>query len=210
MRAFLLAVLLLFPIAASAQLRVAPGQRFETHGVVAGDVVNDGEIVATGSGLAFLGRVSGAGRFRGRILFHGVYSPGNSPAEVFFENFAMSPSATLVIELGGTDPGSEHDVVRVANLAELDGTLRVELLAPFEPALGDRFEFLTAGTIEGRFATLDLPPLAPGLGWQLVRSPTSRALRVMSTNVPAAGRGARLALASLLVLSGVLLAARHR
>lgn len=48
----------------------------------------------------------------------------------------------------------------VSGPAVLGGTLRVELLDGFSPALGDAFTVLTAGSLTGGFATIEAPTLA--------------------------------------------------
>ena len=51
-------------------------------------------------------------------------------------------SATLVLAVGGTAPGTEHDQIQITGTATLDGTLDVTLTGGFEPLVGDGFEMM--------------------------------------------------------------------
>jgi Regulator of Chromosome Condensation (RCC1) repeat protein len=145
------------------------------------DVLNDGSIVVrqlggVASTATFLGDYTGSGGTSGGgdILFEGDLRPGHSPAAIEFDNnVALGPGARVVIELGGTAPGSLHDTINIGGAAVLDGLLEVALIeeAPgvgtFVPNAGDSFEILTAGNLVGSFAAESLPaiPGRPGLQW---------------------------------------------
>lgn len=68
------------------------------------------------------------------------------PACVTISNLRLTSQSVAIIELGGTTPCSEHDVLRIANLAELYGTLRLELINGFVPQPLDAFSVVTWGT----------------------------------------------------------------
>ena len=135
---------------------------------VTGNVTNNGAMSLAGTN-AFTGVVIGAGNFSGAgtAQFDGTYSPGNSPAAVSFEgSVTFSPSATLHLELGGTNAGSQYDQLNVANDATLGGALDVVLIDRFVPAAGEVFHLINAGTTLGSFAAISLPTLPGGLEWQ--------------------------------------------
>jgi len=41
----------------------------------------------------------------------GTYSPGLSSASVYLENMGLAPSSRLIMELGGTTPASQYDII---------------------------------------------------------------------------------------------------
>ncbi len=120
------------------------------------DVVNSGEIrTSNGSFTVFFGSVSGSGTFTGTgiVNFEGDLSPGSSPAAVSFGgSVALGAAALVRIELGGTTPGTQYDRVNVSGQLALGGTLDVDLLNGFTPALGNQFTVLTFASRSGDFA----------------------------------------------------------
>jgi len=134
---------------------------FTTSQTIANTFIVQGMIVgptAPGQAITFTGPVSGAGSFRGNFIFDGSYSPGNSPASTIVDGDAtFTAGNTLVIELGGNTPGSDYDTVSVIGQLTLGGTLEIVLINGFEPAPGDVFNIITAGTITGRFDTVIAP-----------------------------------------------------
>lgn len=64
----------------------------------------------------------------------GTISPENSPGVMEIEGeFTQGEDGSLLIELGGTTAGDEHDVLRVDGEASLDGTLEVSLVDGYVP-----------------------------------------------------------------------------
>ena len=57
------------------------------------------------------------------------------------------------------------------------GTVNVELVDLFEPAVGDSFQIIrdlfAGGGVDGTFASTHLPPLAAGSVWDIVYNPTN-------------------------------------
>ena len=94
-----------------------------------------------------------AGGTGGDTYVKGALRPGNSPGVVTFGgDVTFGTSAALEIELAGTTPGTQHDVVRVGGHVALNGTLDVVLLGGFVPQPGDEFEILTFASRSGDFA----------------------------------------------------------
>jgi T5SS/PEP-CTERM-associated repeat protein len=140
--------------------------------VISGPVNNvSGAAITALEDVTFQGAVTGAGGFygAGTKAFNGGLSIGASPATVEFEgDVALGDNNTLVIELGGLNPGAEYDQLQVGGVATLDGALEVGLINGFTPAIGDAFGFLfAAGGFGGSFDELALPDLGPGKAWQL-------------------------------------------
>lgn len=118
--------------------------------------------------------LSGSGQINGSVINHGVVSPGNSPGIQYVDTFTQAPDGTLDIEIGGLNPGpgdsnidDGYDQINVTGLATLDGTLSITLINDFTPSLGDTFEILTYGSVDGDFATF----LGTEIGDGLVFSP---------------------------------------
>src|SRR3954468_1668176 len=84
----------------------------------------------------------------------------SGPGEVTFGgDVTFGAGSTLEIELAGTQPGTQYDVVHVGGAATLGGTMQVVLLNGFVPQPGDAFQVLTFGSRVGdfaRYAGLDL------------------------------------------------------
>jgi hypothetical protein len=124
----------------------------------------NGAVEGTGTGLTLTGYVKGVGTYAGNVTFGGTYSPGLSPASVALENMNLLSTSTLLVELAGTSPGSQFDVINLSGTGNLSGTLDVELLGGFIPQLGNSFDIIN-GTTSGTFGTLSLPSLSGGLSW---------------------------------------------
>jgi probable HAF family extracellular repeat protein len=139
-------------------------------------VVQNGTVtVTTGSTVSFFGLVTGAGSFAGAGAKHfaGGYQPGNSPALVTLEGAVHFDAGTLVMELGGTVPGSGHDKLVFTggsvSLAAAGVGLDVQWWNGFSAQAGDRFDLFDwnegFSPLSGEFASLALPALAEGLAW---------------------------------------------
>lgn len=125
--------------------------------------------ISGGSTAVFLGDVSGPGFITGTgsSLFEATYSPGDSPASVSIGgDVTFSFSSVLLMELGGTVLGTEHDHLDIGGTLDLQGgTLRVDLIDGFVPSAGDRFDLFEFGALLGTFGSLDLSALPTGLFW---------------------------------------------
>src|SRR5262249_34421994 len=126
-------------------------------------IANGGGLLAVGEGdMNILGAVTNNGiiniqrrrtaQFFGNIKrtraytgagtsdFRGTVSPGNSPADVDFGgNVMLGGGTSLIIELGGTTPGTQFDQVRVSGNLTLGGTLQLSFVGGFTPTIGQSF-----------------------------------------------------------------------
>ena len=109
------------------------------------------------------GTLSGSGSILGEVVNEGIISPGNSPGEQNLGTLTLTPEGTVVIEIAGTTPGTEYDVINVTNLASLDGTLSISLIDGFTPSLGQTFTFLNFGSVSGDFGEFTGLYLGEGL-----------------------------------------------
>jgi hypothetical protein len=140
---------------------------FTTPNDVLKPLINNGLIQGTSAEerITLGGYVRGVGGLD-NVTIVGTSSPGFSPAAVYYGSATFAPTSTLVIELAGTTAGSGYDQVNFSGTAGLNGTLRVELLGGFVPAIGNSFAVLTsAGGISGSFAATVLPPLPADRKW---------------------------------------------
>lgn len=137
-----------------------------------GAFVNIGDVyVGADSKATFYGDVCGSGNFTGSgtAEFTGKYTPGCSPAAVSFGgDVILAGSSGLEIELGGINPGTEHDALNVAGKLTLNsGTLDVVLIDGFSPVGGETFDILDWDSLTGEFDAnnINLPGLSGGLYW---------------------------------------------
>ncbi|MGZ8201904.1 MAG: beta strand repeat-containing protein [Burkholderiales bacterium] len=129
--------------------------------------LNSGATLSTnGAPLANFGLISGTGTVDlggasgGTLTNNGTVAPETL---VIDGNFVQSSAGTLAIEIGGTTPGVTHDVLQVNGNANLGGTLLVNYVGGFAPAVGDAFNFLTYASGSGDFSTFVFPPGASAL-----------------------------------------------
>jgi T5SS/PEP-CTERM-associated repeat protein len=176
---------------AGGTLRAANGMLLEQgknltgRGTVYGNFVNQGDVYGDDSVplskivFAAGSTVSGIGSFE-NVVFDGTYSPGNSPAITNLSNGEFSAASSLLIELGGTQPGTQYDrVVDSGVLTLLGGTLNVALYNGFVPSYGNSFEILQYGQLSGDFGTVNYPALSGGLSWEQTTSATAMTITVV-------------------------------
>lgn len=154
------------------------------------------------------GTVSGSGIIGGDVVNDGgTISPGNSPGIIaIVGNLTQSSNSTLLMEIAGL-ASSAHDVLSVGGVADLDGTLIVELLAGFQPAEGSEFELFQFQTVSGEFDSIQLPPLSRQLQWDTSRLYVDGTISVVAVPEPGTSPGMWLGLVVFLRL-GTLAAKR--
>ena len=94
------------------------------NATINGNFVNNGVVNGpTGSGqeLTFTQFVKGAGSTTGNVEYAASYKVGNSPDAVSVQNVLLAPTATLILEVGGTTAGSQYDQLNISGLATLNG-----------------------------------------------------------------------------------------
>lgn len=106
----------------------------------------------------------------------GILSPGNSIGTYTFgSDYTHESTARLDIQLEST---LNFDRVVVAESANLNGTLDITLANGFVPEVNNSFTILTAETITGTFATVNLPE---GYDWQITYTDTEVILEIPET-----------------------------
>ncbi len=140
--------------------------------------------VSQGSSATFFGTYGGAGvTGTGQMFFESDVTPGFSPASINFGgDVNLSSTARLVMELGGTTPGSQFDQVHVGGNLSLDGTLRVNLINNFTPTLGNMFDILDWANKSGTFSSILLPTLPASLSWDTSQLYSNGVLSVVGSN----------------------------
>lgn len=80
------------------------------------------------------------------MFFEDDVTPGSSPGlETFGGNVHFDVLSILVIEIAGTVPGAEFDVLNVLGDVTLSDSLDVSLLNPFSLSPGQSFEIIDVG-----------------------------------------------------------------
>jgi T5SS/PEP-CTERM-associated repeat protein len=142
-----------FGIGGSGVLELRSGGSF-----TAPDGVNSGTIVLDGGTL----NVPSLETYGGIII-------GNSPGSGTINgNLRMRASGYLEIEVGGSVPGVDYDVLTINGDVVLGGTLKIIFLDGFVPEGGAAFAFLDiSGSVSGGFANVEIAGLDPALRLQL-------------------------------------------
>jgi len=110
----------------------------------------------------FRGDVTGDGDFTasGQAVFEMLYAPdpdglpSSSTIVMFGGSAAFGPDATLMLDVDGLTPASEHDQLTITSNANLDGTLELDLAPGFSLMAGQRVELILAGAVSGTFAQI--------------------------------------------------------
>ncbi|OAB63968.1 hypothetical protein AY599_16350 [Leptolyngbya valderiana BDU 20041] len=115
--------------------------------------------------LAPGGVITGQGTLLGEHVLAGTLSPGAGDDGVgliapFEATVALTPTATLALDIGGTDPAA-HDRIAGSGTITLGGSLEVGFVDGYVPAGRDRFEIVRATSIDGAFATTTIEPVGP-------------------------------------------------
>lgn len=93
---------------------------------------------------------------------------------LFLGDMTFQAASALALAVGLDDTTNNSAQIAARGAATLDGTLTVSLVSGYTPALGDRFELLTAGGgIAGTFDTATLPDIPGNLEFGLLYGPTS-------------------------------------
>jgi len=95
-------------------------------------------------------------------------------------SFTQTAAGLLIIEIGGTIPGSDYDQLSVSGQASLSGTLQIALANGYAPPLGHEFTILTAETVGGTFTELRGAALPGGKRFEPVYEASRVKLRVVA------------------------------
>jgi hypothetical protein len=109
------------------------GGFLDGDGLIEGDVSNAGGIIGAGQAV------------------------GEAGSLVIDGTFMQSNTASMLVEIGGSEQGVTYDLISALDDANLGGTLEVSLLGGFAPSMGETFDILTAVTVTGEFDNLIFP-----------------------------------------------------
>ena len=187
-------------VAAGGRLNVISGGTLTTTNLdlsAAGGFNLSGGTVRLGGGtltdaaltLPATATLGGSGTLTGTLANLGTVAPGVGTATFgrlgVGGAYSQSTAATLDIVLGGTTAAVSYDQLAVAGAASLAGTLDVSAAPAFAPSLGQSFDVITFASESGRFGTVNLPPLSPGLAWDTSRLYADGTIAVAAVPEPA-------------------------
>lgn len=177
-------------INSGGEINLLGGTTMELNGAL---LVNNGTVTGTVN-VNYGSLAKGTGSY-GVVNVNegGVYSPGSSPGistadAVNFQTGSFTSGAPrLVMELGGTTPGTQYDQLHVTGTLTLNGTLDVRLVnlgaGVFSPQAGNSFDLLDWGTISGTFSAIQLPTLTGALAWNTSQLYLTGVLSVVAPGV---------------------------
>lgn len=156
--------------------------------ILEGGFFVNGQFVSRGRLTVFQNALLGGnGTITGDLFNSGTVNPGNSPGTLSVTgNYVQYPSGTLVLEIASH---TVFDRLLVGGTASLAGRLDARNLGP-QLAYGQRYAFLQAGAISGRFNQITMPQpsifrgrfLAQGGTGSLVVAPASYTLVAKTQN----------------------------
>jgi hypothetical protein len=127
---------------------------------IAGTIILDpgGQITTSSFDLAG-GTLMGEGTIVADTFTNdGTVSSGQSPGRLdIHAPYVQGADGCFLVELGGLIPEDEHDVLVIADVASLGGTLEVLIIDGFAPELGDYFDIMQAESFVGGFDTMIFP-----------------------------------------------------
>jgi hypothetical protein len=140
-------------------VQIEAGRTFTRTGTylqTAGSTVVNGQFSATASMDLQGGTLSGSGFVYSALANSGgSVEPGNSVGLLSVGNgYVQGVGGTFSVEIGGSAPGTDCDVLDVKGSAMLAGTLRVSRFGQFAPSAGQTFTILTC--TRERVGTFDL------------------------------------------------------
>jgi uncharacterized repeat protein (TIGR01451 family) len=113
----------------------------------------------------------------GLIVADGLLTPGFLQVS----NYTQTATGGFGIAISGTTAGSQYSQWQNSGTAALAGSLDIQLLGGFAPALGNNFTILTSGAITGTFSKINSPSLPNGLAWSVTYTTTSVVLSVIAS-----------------------------
>jgi len=142
---------------------------------------------AGGSGVEVqAGTLEGSGNVSGNVFINGgTVAPGKISGTLTVEgSMTQSVSGTISLEIGGLAPGDQHDRLVLTGDAVLNGTVAVDLIGGFNPAMNDSFDVMDFSTMPNLPTfNFDLAPLDSGLSWDTSTFMTDGVLAVTDGSV---------------------------
>ncbi len=103
----------------------------------------------------------------GNLVNANLLRPGSGVSRLTVQgNFQQTITGNLQIEIGGTGAGVSYDQLRITSTATLDGTLALQAINGFNPALNSTYSVVTYGSHLGEFAVINGTTPVSGKVWQ--------------------------------------------
>jgi autotransporter-associated beta strand protein len=153
--------------------------------VVTGSVAAGSTTTVNAGGSATL---AGNGTLQGPVVVNGVLEPGVRGIGTLTVNntLTLGAASQTRMEISKTAGGLAADVVSGVTTLTMGGTLTVALKDGGEPLVhGDSFTLFSATTRSGAFASVVLPTLPPGYGWDTTALATQGRIVVWAPYNPA-------------------------
>ncbi|KAB2662816.1 MAG: hypothetical protein DVB31_11195 [Verrucomicrobia bacterium] len=127
------------------------------------------------------GIVEGSGLVDGLLHVAGEVRPGGPLGRLRVSNaYSNSPTARTVIQLGGTDAGTNADQIAAVGPLTVAGELAIQLANGFEPGGADSWVILSGSARTGTFSVTNAPS---GFSPTLAYTSTNVTLRLVKTAV---------------------------
>jgi len=126
----------------------------------AGTTTDDGTLAVPSSGSLSLnaGSLFGKGAITGAVTSSGTITPGDSLTATGIlkdtGKYTQSSAGALDISIDGTTAGTQYDQLNPTK-ASLNGTLNINLINGFVPAIGNTFKIVNFTSESGTFATVN-------------------------------------------------------
>ena len=126
-----------------------------------GTTTVDGKLASAGAGMLNLngGSLFGTGSLFYSVTDAATLSPGDATTKpgvlTVSRWYTQSAAGALDISIGGAAPGTGYDRLNVTKGATLGGTLNIQLINGFVPAIGSTFDILNASSVSGVFTTVN-------------------------------------------------------
>jgi hypothetical protein len=123
----------------------------------------EGGVIA-GAKVINTGIVTGNGTFETDFENNLVLNPGNSPGRVLVDGrYDQGVPGVLNLEIRGSNPVLDHDVLEILGDGSFDGTLNLFFIDGFAPQTGATFDLIrVAGSFSGHFAQTNVHNLQDG------------------------------------------------
>lgn len=95
-------------------------------------------------------------------------------------SYTENASGVLDVAIEGTQAGTQYSQLAVANGVSLNGTLNINLINGFVPAIGDLFTIVTGSAVSGQFATVNGLTINSGEHFEVGYTANSVTLTVVS------------------------------
>lgn len=152
-----------------------------------GTTTVDGKLVVTSPGQVSFnaGSVFGnGGTFMGNVVSGAAFNIGDALLQAgklgVTGNYTQSSTGSIGIDIGGLVAGSQFDQFNISGVANLGGTLNLDLIKNFTPTIGSKFDIINFASDTGSFATINGTHINANEHFQVVVNPNNITLDVVA------------------------------